>query len=816
MRTFTLNAMALAMLALLGTAHAQSTAELNKVTVTGAGDKLGTGLMMEEDAPKARSSVSKAQLEKTRSSGNPFQALTLLPGVNSSSYDATGLFGGNLRVRGFNSDQMGFTVNGAPVNDSGNFAVFPQEYIDQENLCSLYVTQGAPDTDAPHVGASGGNVGIQSCAPEDVQRTRISLSGGQLGFYRMFARVDTGKVGDFKGFVSLSKSEADKWKGPGRADRKHLDAAAEYDLGSGNKLSASLLYNKSLTNNFRALAYASANSATPTLSNGGLQYGDDYTSVVPQHLTPVNGTAQNEGSIASGLAYAGYALNPFENGLLSGKASFALTDRLRLDVQPYFWYGYGTGGVQQTSLAESQFKATSTSAAQSTLHGGIGDLNGDGDQLDTVMVYRGSLTQTYRPGISAAFTYVLDNQKINGGVWMERARHIQTQPAVRVDNAGGIADLWLGSNTVTYNDGYAYQGRDWRTISTGQSVFIQDTIDLLDNKLQITPAFSYRRLKRDFTNYANSGAGAGADYHVSTDYSKPLPSLALSFQATERLQVYSSIAQNFRTPSNFEFGNLGRGTLTVVNGVGTYSAPLGDLGVQPETSTNFDLGTRYRGDMFRGSVTAFYNKFKNRISSSTDVATLTVVDTNVGDSTTKGLEVEVGTVPVNGFSAYVSGSYTKSTIDGNVIKHASNPATGAACTVLSATCVISTYQTAGNIFPDTPKGMAAVSVQWAQGPYLVNLAAKYSSGRFLTLMNDASIKGYTTVDLNTAWKLPDIQNTGFKNPIIRLNVSNLLNRKYYNANSGSGSSAGVDIVSSTPAVYPAAPRFTSLTFQVDY
>jgi len=808
MRTFTLNVVALATLAMLGAARAQSSTELNKVTVTGEGDKLGAGLLMDEDAPKARSSVTKAQLEKTRSSGNPFQALTLLPGVNSSSYDATGLFGGSLRVRGFNSDQMGFTVNGAPVNDSGNFAVFPQEYIDQENLCSLYVTQGAPDTDAPHVGASGGNVGIQSCAPEDVRRTRIALSGGQLGFYRAFARVDTGKVGDFKGFVSLSKSDADKWKGPGRADRKHLDAAAEYDLGSGNKVSASLLYNKSFTNNFRALAYASANPATPTLSNGGLHYGDDFTSVVPQHLTPVNGTAQNEASIASGLAYAGYSLNPFENGLFSAKASFTLTDRLRLEVQPYFWYGYGTGGTQQTSLAESN--------SSTALHGGISDINGDGDRLDTVMVYRGSLTQTYRPGISAKFTYALDNQKIDAGVWMERARHIQTQPAVRVDNGGGIGDPWLGSNTITYNDGSAYQGRDWRTISTGQSVFIQDTIDLLANKLQITPAFSYRRLNRDFTNYANSGFGGAANYNVSTDYGKPLPSLALSFQATDRVQVFGSVAENFRTPSNFEFGNLGRGTLTIVNGVGTYSAPLGNLGVVPETSTNFDLGTRYRGDTFRGSVTAFYNKFKNRISSSTDPTTLTVVDTNVGDSTTKGLEVEAGTVPINGFSAYVSGSYTKSTIDGNVIKHLANPATNAVCFAISPTCQLLTYQTAGNIFPDTPKGMAAVSVQWAQGPYLVNLAAKYSSGRFLTLMNDAALKGYTTVDLNTAWKLPDPAGNGFKNPIIRLNVSNLLNRQYYNANSGSGSNAGVDIVSSTPAVYPAAPRFTSVTFQVDY
>jgi len=84
MRTFTLNAVALAMLALVGAAHAQSTTELNKVTVTGEGDKLGTGLLIDEDAPKARSSVTKAQLEKSRSSSNPYQALSLLPGCGQA------------------------------------------------------------------------------------------------------------------------------------------------------------------------------------------------------------------------------------------------------------------------------------------------------------------------------------------------------------------------------------------------------------------------------------------------------------------------------------------------------------------------------------------------------------------------------------------------------------------------------------------------------------------------------------------------------------------------------------------------------------
>jgi iron complex outermembrane receptor protein len=795
MRTFTLNVVALAMLAMLGAAKAQSATELNRVTVTGEGDKLGTGLLMEEDAPKARSSVTKAQLEKTRSSGNPFQALSLLPGVNSTSNDATGLFGGGLRVRGFNSDQMGFTVNGAPVNDSGNFAVFPQEYVDQENLCSLYVTQGAADTDAPHVGAVGGNVGIWSCAPEDVQRTRIALSGGQLGYFRTFARVDTGKLGAFKAFVSASLSKADKWKGPGRADRKHLDFGAEYDLGSGNKVSASVLYNRAVNNNFATF------NQTQWAANG---YYADYTAVVPQHKTPGPGAQVDA---APNPQYYGYALNPFENYLVTAKANFALTDRLRLEVVPYLWRGYGTGGVQQTTLTES------TSGSQ--VHGGIGDINGDGDRADTVLVYRGSLTNTYRPGVTTTLTYVLDHHRISGGLWYERARHRQTQPAVNVDNAGSVADIWLGGNLLKYTDGATYQGRDWSTVSTGQSVFIQDTIDMFDNKLQVTPAFSYRRIIRDFENYANSGANAGANFGTEQTYGKPLPSIAVSYQATERLQAFTSVAKNYRVPSNFEFGNIGKG-ITIVNGVGTATG-LQALTIKPETSVNFDLGARYKGDMFRGSVTAFYNKFKDRIASSYDPIEAISRDINVGASTTKGLEIEAGTIPWNGFSGYASLTYTKSTIDENQIARLLTPA-GATCTVPSATCVPVPYQTAGKIFPDTPKGMAGLSVQYADGPYLLNIGAKYTSGRFLTLTNDTALKGYTLFDLNAAWKLPNPSGNGFKNPIIRLNVSNLFNKQYFMANAGSGSNVTVVNAgaSGAPFYYAGAPRFTSLTFQVDY
>jgi iron complex outermembrane receptor protein len=815
MKKFPLSLISLALLALGSAAHAQQATEVGKITVTGEGDKLGTGLIIDEDTPKAKSTVTKAQIDKMRSSGNPYQAMALLPGVNSNSQDATGLFGGNLRVRGFNSDQMGFTINGAPVNDSGSFSVFPQEYSDSENLCELFVTQGATDTEAPHVGASGGNVGLTTCSPKDEAGGKAAFSVGQLSYTRVFLRGDTGKIGGFKGFLSASKSEANKWKGLGKADRQHIDAGAEYDMGKV-KLSGSMLWNKAVTNNLRTLTLAEV---------GTLGYFADFATTPPQHPTPVNGTAQNETAppsataaapVVTAPAYYGYSLNPFENYLITTKASFQINPAVRVDVAPYFWYGYGTGGTQQTTVQEG--------LGSNRLHGGIGDINGDGDALDRVMVYRGSVTKTNRPGVSVNLSYTLDNQRILTGVWYERARHRQTAPATTISNNGQIGDLWLANDAslLHYADGSLYQNRDVLTISTGESAFIQDTIDLFNSKVQITPAVSYRRINRDFTNFASSGGNTAyttsalngstaAPYKINNSYSGLLPSLAGSFQVTPEVQVFSSLSKNFKAPGNFEYFNLANG-VTIVNGVGT-AASLAPLTVKQETSVNLDMGARYKSSLFKASATAFLVKFKDRIASSFDPSTATTHDFNVGDSTIKGLELEAGTVPVMGFSAYASATYTKSVIDNNM------PALG------SLGNITAYFPVSGVQFPDTPKGMAALSLQYTSGPLLLNLAGKYTGRRNITLVGDQSLAGYTTMDFNAALQLPS--DRLFKNPTLRLNISNISNKQFLLANSGSGSnittnasafvSNGLTVnAANPPSVYGGAPRFTSITLQSDF
>ena len=72
--------------------------------IVGEGSKLGAGQMLNEDSVKGRSTVTKSASEKNLA-GNPFQALSLLPSINTYSprrhrpvwgwFDSTGFWLGS-------------------------------------------------------------------------------------------------------------------------------------------------------------------------------------------------------------------------------------------------------------------------------------------------------------------------------------------------------------------------------------------------------------------------------------------------------------------------------------------------------------------------------------------------------------------------------------------------------------------------------------------------------------------------------------------------------------------------------------------------
>ncbi len=800
----------------------QSTTDVGTINVEGQPGGTATGLIQQEETPKARSSVGRKSIENQAPTSNPYQVINLLPGVSTFSYDGTGLFGGGLRIRGFNSDQLGFTIDGVPVNDSGNFAVFPQEYTDTDNLCEVFVTQGSTDTEAPHVGATGGNVGLVTCSPTDTRRARVSQSIGNNKLSKTFLRYDTGKFADdrIKMFFSVSHAEAEKFKGTGDAYRDHFDYQGILSLGRVSTITAGLLYNRAVNNNYRTLTKAEIDKF------GRYQ---DFGTFAPQHQPAVKGTAQNDTTYAPNVAnyvfntppggnsadsYYGFNLNPFENYIATLKGHFQLAPTLSLDVDPYIWYGHGTGGLELRTLREGQ--------SGGFLGGGGRDYNGDGDTLDTIGAYEGSVTKTYRPGVTTKVHWQIAGNSILGGYWYERARHQQTAPYVQIDNSGHAEDIFLRNQEqfLRNADGSRAQFRDWYTISTGKSAFLQDTVSFFQDKLTFVGGGRYTTLGRKFTNSANQGTtptglgqtgNGGADYAIQKEYSEFLPNLGIKYQLTTEQSLFANATKNFKAPPNFAYSNLAvsnasaTAPLSFVNGVATNFRIL-EPQVGPETAHNYDAGYRYAGERVTFSGSVFYINYRDRIASLIDPVTGQQGQAiNLGDSTTKGLELESGYSITKTLSMYGSLSYTKSRIKSDIV-YGSGPRREA---------------TAGKEFPDTPRWLSGFALQYADANWIAAVDAKYTGKRYSTLVNDDSIGGYTLFGATAGYKFGS--NSFMKNPIVRLNVYNIFGRQYLSLNGPSGSNFGVraNPIAGLPtyfaqAFYVGAPRTTVFTFASDF
>ena len=743
---------------------------LGTITVIGKGDKLGAGQILNEDTVKARSTVTKDATEKDRATGNSYQALSLLPGINTFNHDATGLFGGGLNVRGFDVTQLGFTINGVPVNDSGRYSVFPQEYVDLENICTQQISQGNPDVESPHVGATGGSINIVSCDPEEKRRLRVAQTIGQLSLSRTFVRLDSGRFANnmLKTFISASHTQADKWKGAGGAKRDHFDAAFSLDLSPDNRILGSVMYNKAVNNNIQTLNLTQLNT---------LGYYADYSTT----FTPPQ-------------QFYKLALNPFENAIVSVSGSFKLAENTYLKVQPYLWYGYGTGGVQQRALSETAFLNTATGKT-----GAGRDLNGDGDTLDTVIVASSSVTKTNRPGVTTEISHLWGNHQMKLGFWYERAQHRQTGPAVAVDANGNPADQWLRDGRILRPDGSQYNSRDWLTTSPAYQTYFSDTFSFMNDRGIVNFGARALNITRKFTNFANEGGTT--TYRIEKSFNDILPQLGARFNIDREQQVFANVGKNFRAPPNFAYAPTnGNVTINTTNGVATLT---GD--VKAETSINTDVGYRYQGKALTFSATAFNVDFKDRQANAFDSNTLKSIYTNAGKARTRGVEMELGTVPVNGWSAYGSLTFQKSKVLNDIkVRNNTRPAEP------------EFLPTTGKQFALTPQMLAGLSLQYSEGPFYVRAKGKKTGRQYATLMNDEAVPSYMTADLDAGYKFGDFMFV--KNSLLRLNVSNIGNTKYRNPSSGTVLNAkpvGTQLAGNV-FYYLGAPRFFSVTLSADF
>jgi iron complex outermembrane receptor protein len=409
------------------------------------------------------------------------------------------------------------------------------------------------------------------------------------------------------------------------------------------------------------------------------------------------------------------------------------------------------------------------------------------------MIYSSSVTETNRPGITLKTNTKWGDHNLLAGYWYERADHKQTGPGVRFNNSGSAVDPWLenASNYLLFADGSAYQYRNQLTLSTASSLFLQDSLNLMDDALSLQLGLRNTSINRAFDNYANTSSGQGADYSVNKTYSALLPSLGVRYSLNANRQVFFNLAANMKAPGNFSYGGLLSG------------ATQRDPSVEKETSTNMDVGYRFANDDWTFSGSMFLIDFQNRIAKSYDPVKALSIDNNVGSVRTQGFELESGYKLNSNWSLYGSLSYTSSKMQSDMRVSSAN------------------YEaTSGKQLPDTPDWMSGIRLNYSSGSWYGNVDTKYTGQSYSTLVNDQSVDARTIVNTTLGYRF---ENAGFfKKPSIQFNVTNLFDQEYVQINSGSGSQFTTRAITnsigagSAPAYYIGAPRFASVTFRSDF
>ncbi|AMB86909.1 TonB-dependent receptor [Pseudomonas agarici] len=680
---------------------------------------VGGGYMVQEESIKGRSTVTKEALDKQTATGNAIDKLMYTPGLNISSEDATGLGSFRFTMRGLNSDQVGMSVDGMPINDSGNYALYANLLGDPENIEQIFVTQGSSEADGPHIGSSGGNIGVVTIRPTKETGAFVKQVMGSHATTKTFARLNTGEVNGLSNWLSVSHTEGQKWRGDGAERADKVEWNSFFDMGGGNTANLILKYHEQ------------ENASYSQLTKGQFQkYGRSYD---PYPSTPALG---GNGKISS---YEGLALNPFKTftGVLN--TQFKLADNLSLSVIPYYFWGNGSGAGSSTYALNSGSNV-----------GGVFDLgnlptaaqyNADG-QPNTGVYYRPSRTQTWRPGITTKLNWDLESHSLQFGYWYERARQSQTQPFIRLRQNGKPESVWPDSDYMVDANGKTIQGRDRFTVTPAQKVWAQDTWYFTPD-WTLVAGLAYMNVERDGSNHGSLTEKAEKRHQ---SYYKLLPNAGLKYQLDEHDQLFYSLSRNMRVPQNYVL----------------YDQGAGSIDSKPETSWNHELGWRYTEQDMTVAATLFYMQFENRQVSSKDINGDSA-DVNAGSVDNKGLELEWSGLLAHHFNFYTSYTYTRAEQQNDL-------------TVYNAGKAI-LLPTAGRQFTNVPKNMLAANIGYDDGLFYGTFGGKYTSKLYGDLTNDEAVSGRTVFNLGGGIYLP-VDKRVVKSATLRLNVDNLFDKKY--------------------------------------
>ncbi|KSB90552.1 hypothetical protein AS593_13835 [Caulobacter vibrioides] len=786
-------------------AFAQSTAttELDTVVVTAAsGPKTLDGTMVAETAPKGKYTVTNEFLNRQADGQTVLQSLNLVPGVVFTNSDPYGSSGGSIRLHGQDGAHIGFLVDGVPLNDGGNYAIYSNQQVDAELIQQANVNTGSTDADSVTASSTAGVINYTTLRAAKDFGVVTKAGVGTDNFRRAFALLQTGEFGPTgaRAWIAGSWQKYDKFKGPGTLEKNQINARIEQDLAKpGDFLALNFNYNENRNSSYYAPYLTNADAS---VAGDVATYGQDYD------FSTTPGTS----------SYYGLRINPSNTGTIRGQSRFTLLPNLKLTVDPSFNYTLANGGGS-TSLSETSIQLKNSA--------GVGvDLNGDGDTGDTVLVYSPSNTNTRRWGLNTSLIWdVADHHRVRFAYAWDEAHTRQTGEYSALNSNGDPTDVFSGKDgygvAIKTAAGDIAQKRNRSSVATFNQFSVEYRGEFLDERLVANVGVRLPTLDRELNQYCYSRAGSttyycssmtptataakadgavasvvtvnGATYFspfsAKKSYDDILPNVGLSYRLGDNHSIYGSYSEQMSAP---KVDNLY--TLTSTGALGN---------VEPETGQTVEVGYRFRTPTVMASASVYHTDIQNRIVTTVDQNDGTYIDRNVGDVEIQGFDAQAQWRLDDNLTIYGSMAYTDAKLQDNL------------AVSYSSTTGLATYaDTAGKQVVETPKWTFAGRLTYDIGKFQIGVQGKFIGERYMTDVNDQKLPHYTVWDADVRY---DLGGDGWKKSYLQLNVTNIFDKFYYGNLSGTQTSATPgDPGYARTYAYVGAPRAAVLSLRTAF
>ena len=596
----------LAALATLSTESvlAQQTPEIQEISVFGQGQT------------RQVQSLNAEQLAQFAAGTSPLKSIEKLPGVNFQSADPYGAYEWSTRivVRGFNQNQMGFTLDGVPLGDmsyANHNGLHISRAIMSENMGRVSLSQGAGALATASTSNLGGTLEFTSANPEDTFGIMTNASVGSDSAQRLFLRVDSGTLSTgTQFFVSAATQESDKWKGAGEQNQDYINLKLVQPIGQA-VVSAYYSDSDRAENDYQDMSKDMIR-----------RLGSDWDNYFPDYARSVAAARGNFTGGVNSLDDAYWnAAGLRKDDLSYVSLDLPIQDGLSFKGTAYFHDNEGQG------LWGTPYLATPGGAPLSI---------------------RTTEYVIDRSGFVTELTYETGAHTLSAGLWtedndFEQARRFYGEPSAAFPTRDFLK---FQSNPLLTQWEYAFN-----TETT--QLHVKDLWQATD---ALRLEFGFKSVNVDVS--AKTLVGDNKTGKIDTDEGF-LPQVGFVYDLSDDSELFGAASKNVRAL-------IGSAT-----GTSPFSATQAGFNaikdtIEPETATSFEMGYRFRGNGLEGVVTAYHVTFDDRLlaiqQGSAIIGAFNAL-ANVGSVTSKGIETGIDWQLNDQINWYNSASYNLSTID---------------------------------------------------------------------------------------------------------------------------------------------------------